>query len=335
MVVSINRLLETSGAGLNDIGRVLQALAQGDLTQRMTGQYCGTLASLRDNSDLTVTRLQEMVGAIKGTAATIEGAATELSDGSRELSAQAGAQATRLGEVSVAMQALSHTVRENADEARKSARFASDAADVAGRGGAVMTQAVTTMDAISEASQKIAEFIGVVHEIAFQTNLLALNAAVEAARAGEEGRAFAVVAAEVRSLAGRSAGAAREIKLLIDQSAARIANGLTLVSEAGETMHEVATAIQQATQSIARISTACQTQSAEIDKVGRTIAEVDTATRRNTQLVEASAFSAKCLRKQAASLVGTVDVFKFDSAAQLVRECAADSTERWATVGVG
>jgi methyl-accepting chemotaxis protein len=314
---------------------VLQALAQGNLTERMTGQYCGTLASLRDNSDLTVTRLQEMVGAIKSTAATIEGAVTELSDGSRELSAYAGTQATRLGEVSVAMQALSHTVRENADDARKSAGFASDAADVAGRGGAVMTQAVTTMGAISEASQKIAQFIGVVDEIAFQTNLLALNAAVEAARAGEQGRSFAVVASEVRSLAGRSAGAAREIRLLMNHSAARIANGLALVSEAGETMHEVVSAIQQATQSIARISTVCQTQSAEIDKVGRAITGIDAATRRNAQLVEASAFSAKCLRDQAASLVGTVDVFKFDSPGQRVEACAADSTERWATVGGG
>jgi methyl-accepting chemotaxis protein len=314
---SINGLLETSETGLNDVARVLQALAQGNLTERITGQYGGTLATLKDNSNLTVTRLHEMVGAIKTTAATIESAVAELSNGGRELSAHAGTQATRLSEASAAMQTLSRMVRENADDAQKSAHFVSDGASVAGRGGEVMSQAVSTMGEISEASQKIARIIGVVDEIAFQTNLLALNAAVEAARAGEQGRGFAVVASEVRSLAGRSAAAAREIKVLIQHSADRVANGLTLVGAAGKTMNEVVSAVQRATDLIGRISAACQTQSVEIDKVGRAINEVDEATQQNTQLVESAAFSADCLREQAASLVGTVDVFKLGSHAHL------------------
>jgi methyl-accepting chemotaxis protein len=323
LVGSINRLLETSDTGLSDVARVLQALAEGNLTERITGQYAGTLASLKDNSNLTVTRLHEMVGAIKSTAATIESAVAELSNGGRELSTHAGTQATRLSEASAAMQSLSRMVRENADDAQKSARFVCDGASVASRGGEVMSQAVSTMGEIADASQKIAEIIGVVDEIAFQTNLLALNAAVEAARAGEQGRGFAVVASEVRSLAGRSAAAAREIKMLINHSAGRVANGLTLVGAAGETMNEVVSAVQQATDLIGRISAACQTQSAEIDKVGRAISEVDEATQRNTQLVEAAAFSADCLRDQAASLVSTVGVFKLGSHGRLATQESA------------
>jgi methyl-accepting chemotaxis protein len=336
LVGSINRLLETSDTGLSDIARVLQALAQGNLTERITGQYGGTLASLKDNSNLTVSRLHEMVGAIKTTAATIESAVAELSNGGRELSAHAGTQATRLSEASAAMQALSRMVRENADDAQKSAHFVADGSSVASRGGEVMSQAVSTMGEISEASQKIAQIIGVVDEIAFQTNLLALNAAVEAARAGEQGRGFAVVASEVRSLAGRSAAAAREIKVLISHSANRVANGLTLVSAAGRTMNEVVSAVQQATDLIGRISAACQTQSVEIDKVGRAINEVDEATNRNTQLVEAAAFSADCLRAQAGSLVSTVDVFKLGSHGPVAeQESAAVPSPRQATRGAG
>jgi len=323
LVASINRLLETSDTGLNDVGRVLQGLAQGNLTERITGQYAGTLASLKDNSNLTVSRIHEMVGAIKSTAATIESAVRELSNSGRELSAHAGTQATRLSEASAAMQALSRIVRENADDAQKSAHFVSDGASVASRGGEVMGQAVSTMGEISEASQKIAQIIGVVDEIAFQTNLLALNAAVEAARAGEQGRGFAVVASEVRSLAGRSAAAAREIKTLITHSADRVATGLTLVGAAGKIMNEVVSAVQQATHLIGRISAACQTQSAEIDKVGRAINEVDEATQRNTQLIETAAFSADSLRDQAASLVSTVNVFKLGSAAPLAAQESA------------
>jgi methyl-accepting chemotaxis protein len=231
------------------------------------------------------------------------------------------------------MQALSRTVRENADDAQKSAHFVCDAASVASRGGEVMTQAVSTMGEISEASQKIAQIIGVVDDIAFQTNLLALNAAVEAARAGEQGRGFAVVASEVRSLAGRSAAAAREIKMLINHAAGRVANGLSLVGSAGKTMNEVVSAVQQATDLIGRISTACQTQSAEIDNVGRAITEVDEATRRNAQLVEASAFSANCLREEAASLVSTVDVFKLGSHGQFAQGSTAPSSARGAALG--
>jgi methyl-accepting chemotaxis protein len=323
LVGSVNRLLETSDTGLNEVARVLQALAEGNLTERITGQYGGTLASLKDNSNITVTRLHEMVGAIKSTAATIESAVAELSSGGRELSTHVGTQATRLSEASAAMQALSRMVRENADDAQKTACFVSDGASVASRGGEVMSQAVVTMGEISDASQKIAQIIGVVDEIAFQTNLLALNAAVEAARAGEQGRGFAVVASEVRSLAGRSAAAARQIKMLIDHSAGRVATGLSLVGAAGKAMNEIVSAVQQATDLIGRISAACQTQSDEIDKVGRAISEVDEATQRNTQLVEAAAFSADCLRDQAASLVGTVDVFKLGSHGHLARQGSA------------
>ncbi len=90
---------------------------------------------------------------------------------------------------------------------------------MAGQGGEVIAQVVTTMQDIQASSRKIGEIIGVIDGIAFQTNILALNAAVEAARAGEQGRGFAVVAAEVRALAQRSASAAREIKTLIQTGA--------------------------------------------------------------------------------------------------------------------
>src|SRR5690606_6317261 len=102
------------------------------------------------------------------------------------------------------------TVRNSADSARQANQLASSAAEVAARGGSVVSQVVATMDEITGSSKKIADIIGVIDGIAFQTNILALNAAVEAARAGEQGRGFAVVATEVRSLAQRSAEAAKE-----------------------------------------------------------------------------------------------------------------------------
>ena len=109
------------------------------------------------------------------------------------------------------MQELTGAVNHNAESAAKANELSLTASQVAGRGGEVVSEVITTMQGISMSSGKMADIIGVIQEIAFQTNLLALNAAVEAARAGEQGRGFAVVASEVRALAGRSATAAKEM----------------------------------------------------------------------------------------------------------------------------
>src|SRR3982750_1851863 len=146
------------------------------------------------------------------------------------------------------MEQLTGTVKQSADSARQANQLASSAAEVALRGGSVVSQVVTTMDEINASSKKIADIIGVIDGIAFQTNILALNAAVEAARAGGQGRGFAVVASEVRSLAQRSAQAAKEIKGLIDESVQRVDAGAGLVAKAGESMRDI---VDQ----VARVST--------------------------------------------------------------------------------
>src|SRR5207237_672004 len=121
---------------------------------------------------------------------------------------------------------LTGTVRQSADSARQANQLAVSAAEVAARGGEVVSRVVSTMEEINASSARIADIIGVIDGIAFQTNILALNAAVEAARAGEQGRGFAVVASEVRSLAQRSAEAAKEIKVLIGTSVDKVEAGV-------------------------------------------------------------------------------------------------------------
>ncbi|MDB6091122.1 MAG: chemotaxis protein [Gammaproteobacteria bacterium] len=309
---SINKVMQTSETGLKDIARVLQALVQGDLTERIDSDYGGTFGELKDYSNRTTARLQEVVGRIKSAAAAIDGATNSLYAGSTDLSARAETLAERIEETSNAMRELSTTVRSNADDARQADQFASGAATVAAKGGTAVARAVSTMEEISESSRKIAQIIAVVDEIAFQTNLLALNAAVEAARAGEHGRGFAVVASEVRNLASRSAAAAREIKKLISDSVDRVSEGMALVKTAGTTMSEAVAAVQRVTELISRISSASQLQSRDIESLGDVMKQMHDVTRKNTELVGDSAAAVESLHNQAAALVASVAVFTLE-----------------------
>jgi methyl-accepting chemotaxis protein len=141
------------------------------------------------------------------------------------------------------------------------------ASEIAGRGGAIVGQVVTTMDEINEASHKISEIISVIDDIAFQTNILSLNAAVEAARAGEQGKGFAVVAIEARNLAQRAALAAEEIKKLIGDSVEKVSDGSKLVVQAGRTMEEILSSIRGVTTIMSEITAASVEQSAGIEQI--------------------------------------------------------------------
>jgi methyl-accepting chemotaxis protein len=201
-------------------------------------------------------------------------------------------------------------VKQNADNARNANELAGTAQQVAVQGGEIVGQVVSTMSAIHQSSQKIADIIGVIDNIAFQTNILALNAAVEAARAGEQGRGFAVVATEVRNLSKRSADAAKEIKDLISDSVSKVQIGDKLVAQAGNTMAEVVSSIKRVANIMAEISHASREQSLGIEQVSQAVGQMDSVTQQNAALVEQAAAAAESLEEQASSLVQAVRRFK-------------------------
>jgi methyl-accepting chemotaxis protein-2 (aspartate sensor receptor) len=208
------------------------------------------------------------------------------------------------------MEQVTATVEQSADAARQARQMATQAADVAKRGGLAVDQVVHTMGEIQTSSRKIADIIGVIDGIAFQTNILALNAAVEAARAGEQGRGFAVVASEVRSLAQRSASAAREIKALIGVSVDRVDSGSRLVTTAGQTMTEIVDSVQAVARMISEVTNAAAEQSGGIGQVNHAVNQLDEMTQQNAALVEESSAAAASLRLQADQLADVVSAFK-------------------------
>ena len=328
MVAGLNRLMETTDGNLSEVSALLQAIARGDLTARMHGDFHGVFARMRDDANATVAQLTSIVGRIQQAAGSINLAASEIATGNNDLSRRTEQQAANLEETAASMEELTSTVRQNAEHARQANQLAQGAAGVASQGGQVVSQVVTTMSAIEASSKKIADIISVIDGIAFQTNILALNAAVEAARAGEQGRGFAVVASEVRTLAQRSAGAAKEIKDLIETSVDKVSEGSQLVHQAGTTMGEIVSSVQRVTDIMAEISAASQEQSAGIEQVNQTVMQMDETTQQNAALVEEATAAARSMEEQASHLAAAVALFRIDDAAAAASPTRAPATSQ-------
>jgi len=258
--------------------------------------------------------LARVVGQVRESSRSIASGSGEIASGNADLSHRTEEQASSLQSTAASMEELSSTVRSNADTARQAAQLAGSARAVAVRGGEVVGEVVSTMEAIAASSRRIEDIIGVIDSIAFQTNILALNAAVEAARAGEQGRGFAVVAGEVRSLAQRSAEAAREIKGLIADSVQSVESGSRFVTDAGQTMQAIVERVRSVATLINEISVATREQTSGLVDINDAVGEIDRMTQQNSALVEQSAAAAESLRGQASRLVSAVSAFKLQQA---------------------
>lgn len=308
----VNNMLQAVVDPIRESTRVIQGLANGDLTQTMTGEYQGEFLVLRDALNDSMTKLQKMVAEITQSAGNISSGAGEISQGNADLSQRTEEQASSVEQTASTMEQMTSVVKQNADNARQANQLASGARQEAEKGGDVVGKAITAMSEINASSKKIEDIISVIDEIAFQTNLLALNAAVEAARAGEQGRGFAVVAGEVRSLAQRSAAAAKEIKGLIKDSVSKVEEGSRLVDESGQTLEEIVVASKKVSDIIAEIAAAGQEQASGIDQINKAITQLESVTQQNAALVEEAAAASESMANQSVGLQRLVGQFQID-----------------------
>jgi len=313
----LNELMKVTDDGLHDVARVLSALAAGDLTQKITGDYEGLFKRLKDDANATVEKLEEVISNIIESSSSVTTGANEIAQGNADLSQRTEEQASSLEETASSMEEMTGAVQQTSDNAQHANQLSQNAVNKAETGGDVVRNAVVAMDEINSSSKRISDIIGVIDEIAFQTNLLALNAAVEAARAGEQGRGFAVVAGEVRNLAQRSAGAAKEIKDLIRDSVTKVEAGTELVNQSGTTLAEIVGAVREVTSMIGDINTAASEQSSSIVQINQAIGEMDEMTQQNAALVEQASAAGEAMAEQARALMELVGFFRLDHAAAM------------------
>ena len=288
----------------NQIEQRIADAIKGELVERVdTSEYSGFMQVLGNGFNRMMDILANIVVETRTTSSTVSEAASEIATGNANLSQRVEQQAANLEETSVAMNALTTTVHENAENAGHATMLAQKAMKKAESGGVAIQEAVSSMHEIRSMSKKIAEIVGVIDEIAFQTNLLALNASVEAARAGEQGRGFAVVAAEVRNLAGRSAQSAKEIKDLIGESSDAIGKGAELVDNSGTIFSQLVESVMEVVSNIEQIDQASRDQSNTISNVNESVAHMQQITQQNAALCEEAAASSEELQGQAQGLL--------------------------------
>lgn len=237
-----------------------ERIAGGDLTAIIEPQSTDELGRLTQAMGMMNDRLRDMITQIKESVIHVANASSDISAGNIDLASRTEEQSAAVVETAASMEELTSTVKRNADNAREASQLAGVAAEHARSGGKIVWDVVSTMETITESSNKITDIISVINGISFQTNILALNAAVEAARAGEQGRGFAVVAGEVRNLAQRSANAAKEIEGLIKESVQRVTTGSEMANKAGSTMEQIVSSVTNVSGIMNEISSASEEQ---------------------------------------------------------------------------
>jgi len=337
---SLNQLTATCKQGLDDVVRVLEASAQGVLSERINREYEGDFKRLKDAANTTMNKLGaiindlvrileataqgDLTGRITGDAqgeferikaatnSTVEKLAATITDvleasrnmvaASEQLSSTAQALSQGASEQAASVEETSASMEEMSASISQNNENAKVTGDIATRTAKDTQEGGNAVQETVAAMKQIAHKISIIDDIAYQTNLLALNAAIEAGRAGEHGKGFAVVAAEVRKLAERSQVAAEEISQLASGS-------VGLAEKAGTLLGAIVPSIQKTADLVQEISAASSEQNSGVGQINGAINQISQAVQQNAAAAEELASTSEEVNAQSLELQSMMAFF--------------------------
>lgn len=307
---STAHLVESFRVMMNEIGSILNSIADGNLTaESVKEHYPGDFKALQASLATITDKLnQTMSGIAQATSRVSEGSAEVASSG-MALSQGSIQQASAVVE-------LSSTLSDMDEDAKKTALLSEKTKTTVNNAGAQLQESRQHINELNEAmelitstSGEIKKIIDTIDDIAAQTNILALNASVEAARAGEAGKGFAIVANEVRELAHKSDEAAKATMNLIQRSISAVSSGSEAVKEVTVSVTAVATLAGQVTEQMDRMAEAVERQTTSINQVNLAVSQISEVVQSNSAAAEESASTSEELSNQAAVLNQLVEGF--------------------------
>ncbi|MFG7352113.1 methyl-accepting chemotaxis protein [Shewanella oncorhynchi] len=342
MIISIVIGLWVNRSVMNPINDILSKLKlihqDSDLTVKFTTFNHDELGQISTSLTQVIEHLRSILHSIAEAANTVNSSANELSSFTQATNKRMQQQQAETEQTATAMNEMTATVAEVAQSASAAADSAKDADTYAANGNNIVMQSISSMSQLSDQIQKTAQVIGflsnesqnigrvldVIKSIAEQTNLLALNAAIEAARAGEQGRGFAVVADEVRTLAQRTQKSTQEIEAMIatlQQGVKEAVNAMEIginqvddandkANQAGQALKEIVSSVDSITELNTHIATAAEEQSSVAESINRSIIAISDIAEHSTASAAELSESVVNLTKLANSMRNQVSAFK-------------------------